>query len=181
MRRPRRDDDHFAAVQAVRHLVQVRQSPWPGRSASPLRLKKFSIVPMALLTSSLVVSTLALHARFVDAQNVALHLVQQRVHLALVIINPPDDVRAGLDHFPQQEFFADDVEVIAKGSPRSAPRPEVATDTRCRRPVPKAACPSAAAATVMTSIGIRASIHLDQRLVNRLVPQVVKRLLADRP
>jgi len=46
------------------------------------------MVLMAFLTSSLILSS-CLHARFADAQDVALHLVEQGVDLAFVLVNRP--------------------------------------------------------------------------------------------
>ena len=88
--------------------------PVPSPFKRALAAEKIFNRPDGLVDQFLGGHDAALRARFADAQNVALHLVQQRVHLALVIINPPDDFRAGLDHFPQQEFFPDDVEVIGQ-------------------------------------------------------------------
>ncbi len=55
-----------------------------------------------------------LDARFADTQNVALHLVHQGIHFALVLIYSPHDVRTYLDHAPQQELLLHDVEVITE-------------------------------------------------------------------
>ena len=57
---------------------------------------------------------LALDAGFADPQNVAFHLVQQPVHLALVFINPSDHLRTRLDHFAENEFLQHDVQIVTQ-------------------------------------------------------------------
>ena len=53
-RRPRRDHDHFAAVQAVRHAVQIREAGrQPGQAA--LLLEEFFNRLDRLLTRSFIV------------------------------------------------------------------------------------------------------------------------------
>ena len=51
---------------------------------------------------------------FADAEDVALHFVQEGVHLAFVLIDPADNGGAGLDHFAQEVFFQDDVQVVVQ-------------------------------------------------------------------
>ncbi len=118
----------------------------------------------------------ALRARLVDAQNFLLHLVQQRLHVAFVIINAPDDVRAGGDHPPQQKFFLHDFEVVAQVR-------------RARHRILKLRQIRDAAdlfehLLVLEPLLERDDInrlarviHRRQRLVNCLVPQIVKNLL----
>src|SRR5208283_2958667 len=49
-----------------------------------------------------------------DVKDVALDLVHQGVHFAFVIIDPPDDTGADLDHPAQEVFFLYDVQVITE-------------------------------------------------------------------
>ena len=112
--RPGGDHDHFAPMQAAGHLVQVGETRWPSRSSMPWRWWNSSIVLMAFLTRSLIVLDVVLDPGFADPQDVPLHLVQQRVHLALVIVDPRHHLRAGLDHFAQQEFLPHDIQVILR-------------------------------------------------------------------
>ncbi len=118
-----------------------------------------------------------MRARFADAQNIALHLVHQRIHLAFIIINPPDDVRAGGNHFPQQEFFLHDVEIVGE-------------IRRARHGILKLRQISNAADLFQKLFIFEALLNGDdvnghpfvehgrQHFVNRLVPQVVENFLA---
>ena len=57
---------------------------------------------------------LGLHPRFADSEDVALHFVQQRIHFAFIIVHPSHDLRAGVDHLPEQVLLHHDVEVITQ-------------------------------------------------------------------
>ena len=100
-------------VQAIGHAVQIGE---PGGDAVEDALAVEIIFDGAngAVHQVLGPEHIALGPGFADFQDVPLHLIQQRVHLALVIINPADDVGAGGDHFAQQKLFADNFEVITQ-------------------------------------------------------------------
>ena len=112
-RRPRGDDDHFARMQPAGHLVQVGE---PGGDAGQHALTVVEILDRGdgILDQVFDGLRLALHARFADLQNVALDFVHQHVHLALELVHAPNDVGAGVDHFPQEKLFLNDVQVVAQ-------------------------------------------------------------------
>ncbi len=120
---------------------------------------------------------LALHPRFADAQDVALHLIHQRIHFAFVIIDPADHLGAGLDHPPQQVFLLHDVQVVAqvgRGWHRVRQAGKVGNAADCFEQL-----------LVLEPLlqrddvnGLPAVEHLHQRAEDRLVAQVVEHLRA---
>ena len=91
------DDDHFATIHAAGHLVVVgKTGGQTGESSGPL---------VELLDHVDGTAHQVLHGFdgggftiFADAQDVAFHLVEQGIHLTLVIIDPRDDRGAGGEH-----------------------------------------------------------------------------------
>ena len=66
--RPRRDDNHFAAVQTVRHPVQIRKARRQARQRS-LAAEKIFNRPDGLVDQILGRQHAALHARFAEIRN----------------------------------------------------------------------------------------------------------------
>ena len=119
----------------------------------------------------------ALRPRLVDAENFLLHLVEQFFHVPFVIVDSPNDTAARLNHLAQQIFFENFVEVV--GQVRRA-----GNGVLQLRQVGNAAdlfeqLPVFQMLLHRDEINRQARIeHRGQRLVNRLMSQVVERLLA---
>jgi len=100
-------------MQTTRHFVQIGKA---GAHAGQHSLSLMIILDRAdrPLDQILDRVVLRLDPRFADPQNIALHFIHQRIHFAFIIVNPADDVGAGMDHLPEQIFLLNDVEVIAE-------------------------------------------------------------------
>ena len=100
-------------MQAAGHLVKVLEArSYPGQHALPL-VVVFNCV-YRLVHELLDGARAVLHPLLTDSQHVTLHFVEQSIHFAFVLINPPHHLRAGLNHAPQQVFFPDDVGVVTQ-------------------------------------------------------------------
>ena len=144
---------------------------------SPLRLKKCSIVSNRLVDELFDVLDLVLLARFVDVQDLLFHLVQQLLDVPLEIIDPPDHPRAGLDQLPQQILLADDIQVIGqvgRAGHRILQLAQIGDAAHLLQQLPVFQM-----LLDGDQVNRQALVeHLRQRLVNRLMPQIVKSRLA---
>ena len=103
-RRPRRDDDHFALMQAGGHFVEIGKA---GGNAG-----QHALVGVIFLDFGDGVVDQFLDRRagagdplLADAQNVALHFVQQRIHLPFVIENAARQCRCRFGSFCAADIF----------------------------------------------------------------------------
>ena len=167
-----RDDDHFAAVHPGRHLVQVGKAGGDAGQHPLVGVVLFKAVD-GLMNHVLDEHGLRLHALFAQAKNVRLHFIHERVHFALVLIHARHHVGAGGDHFPQNVFLADDVDVereVRRARHHVRQRGEVGD-----------AADGFELLLVLQPLlhgddvnGLLAVIHLEEQLVDGAVAQVVK-------
>ena len=122
--RPRRDHDHLAVVQAVRHAIQLdeasRDSGDPA-AALPELLDRLERAHDLLLHAG----HLAFETILADGEDLLLHFIEEVVHLVLFLVGTPDAFRAGGDDLPQNKFLADDLEVVGHVRGRRHERVEI--------------------------------------------------------
>ena len=106
-----RDDDHFAAMQAAGHFVEVEEA---GADASDHALALMIILDGVdgAMDQVLHLHRGGLDTVLADLEDVAFDFVDQAVDFAFVFVNAADHAGAGLDHLPQDMFFADDFDVV---------------------------------------------------------------------
>ena len=106
----RGDHHHFRRVQSVGHFVELLVMGFQSRKA-------FLAVAILKITEHLFENLRGAGGGFagaflIDLLDFAFHLIEQPVHLALVLVGLPHHLGAGAHRFAQQVFVPHDVEII---------------------------------------------------------------------
>ena len=108
-----RDDNHFSTIHAAGHLVVVgKPRGQPSEPSGPLvELLDHVDGPAHQILHRLDGGRFAI---FADAEDVAFNFVEQGVDLTLMFVDPSYDRGAGREHPAEDQFFADDLEVVGQ-------------------------------------------------------------------
>ena len=173
----RRENDHFTGVQPVGHLVEDAEPGGQTADAAALLVHFLDVFQRGEDLVAHVGGALA-EARLADGENLALHVVEQLRHIALLLVTAGGRRRAGRDHAAQEGFLEDDVEVVRGVGRGGHVTEQIGHRTRTTDRIEQVQVAQAVGQGYDIDLLV-AGPHLDEDAVDRPVSGGVERFLRD--